>query len=140
MSRGKQKYKGPKQKKPTGMVPTVTGKPIDLKATLDEIKNIGEKRSRSAELKGQMSNDKLVAQFEALKANQVVTQTLLKKKGIFTVEEFQEEWNGYVHNVVGVVKDGRINGTVEIDMFNIGKPPVNTTIDNEVGTPTIFIE
>jgi len=100
-----------------------------------------ESRCRLAEFKNHNEIQRIQSDVELIQANQVVTQTMLAKKGILDVNKFHEEFEYYCVNFLGVVdKNGRMNGSVVIDMYNVGKArePSSGTGDFN-GSPVIVM-
>lgn len=99
-----------------------------------------EKRIRMAELKAQVSVTGLAERIDILHANQIVLQTLLGKKELYTAEEFQAAFEDFVINRLGIVEDGHMKGSVLIDTFNLGCISPPTHIDDFVyGRKPLFI-
>jgi len=100
-----------------------------------------ENRVRIAELKAQMEGAKTDEVIDTIKANQIVMQDVVGKKGVYTVEEFQTAFAQYVEEKLGVVEDGKMAGNVFVHFYNVGNtPPATSTISEHVGGGPVFID
>ena len=142
MSNKPRKIKMPqKRMKVRENIPSITSVDAMIKDLYEKIMEAVERRVRIAELKSQMSTSKIEDAVDTIKANQAVTQTLIGEKGFYTQEEFQAEFAHYVENVLGVVNDGRMNGTVVVGFYNIGNVPVPTSaVQSHKGGGPVFID
>jgi hypothetical protein len=139
MARGKNRRKGGKVKRPTMVKKSklkddfnpVEGVhvPPPMRPVLAALQEHYERRVRYAELKGLNQHHKLKAEIEELRVNQIVLQTLLKELKLITQEQFLDEHKRYFEEVVGVVRNGRMQGHLIIDMFNVGVPYQSNTLD-----------
>jgi len=139
MARGKNRRKGGKIKRPV-MVKKAKQKddfnpvegvrvPPAMRPVLAALQEHYERRVRYAELKGLNQHHKLKGELEELRVNQIILQTLLKEMKLITQEQFLDEHRRYYEEVVGVVKNGRMQGHLIIDMFNVGVPRRPNTLD-----------
>jgi len=113
----------------------------DLQQLYFQLREEIEARCRTSEMKSQIGVVKLSREYDVMKANQVVTQTMLGDNGIIDKELFRENFRNYILDNVGVVEDGKMRGEIIIDIFNVGTTPVPTsTISEHTGNgPTIII-
>ncbi len=137
MSRGKRNHKkGLKtiklvKNKDQGSIDSMTGVaiPPNLRPIIEALQQSIEKRARYAEMKAIQQNQKLVKMIDEIKANQTVLQTILAESKIIDNKEFMKEYKKYINEVVGIVENGRIDGIILIDTFNIGAPIQSNSLE-----------
>lgn len=114
--------------------------PPALRPLVNGIKESTEKRVRYSELKSLHQFQKLSEMVEEIKANQVVIQTLLMENNIINRESFKKEYKKYFNEVVGIVNNGKMSGTILVDTFNIGaERKENSLRDIKTGKNPIIV-
>jgi len=101
-----------------------------LQPLVQKMKMDQEQRVRYAEMKGLQQHQKVIHMLDEIKSNQIVLQTLLLENKTITREQFANEYHRYMTEVVGIVREGQMDGMVLIDTFNIGVTPKPNSIND----------
>jgi len=129
------KVKKKPQKKVAGRpVGTASDRPTpNSPATFGNLQSMHSKISdeinraiKNLELRYRMEFSTLQQDLNLMKANQITLQTILKEYELVDQKAFMDKFNEYMKTKVGLIYDGRMEGVTVIEMFNVGKPPIET--------------
>jgi hypothetical protein len=110
-----------------------------ITAAINDVKDQIERRARAAEMKFQMGIGKIEREVEAIKSNQIVLQTMLAEQKIIGFDEFHKEFETFMREKVGVVDpNGRMEGNVIIDIFNVGREVVPVEMPDKSAPQMVF--
>lgn len=104
----------------------------DMKVIYNKIMEDVGRMLKDFELRQKTMLSRLTEEYQTLKTNVIITQTILGEQKIINDEEFMEKVKDYLQNVIGEVDQyGRMSGFVQVDTYRIGVAQVHPTIAKE---------
>jgi hypothetical protein len=114
-----------------------------VKNLFSQLKSEVEREMKITNLKLRAEINNLSQELKSVKSNQIVLQTMLRDQGTINTDNFQVKFSEYMRTKVGIVADGKMDGGVLVDIFNLGKDrltPLPAKVKVEGKGPILVID